>query len=114
MGCGQRSFKLVWRCHQLLSGFLTKGHLLRVSRQSLIINVIIKFSLGLCTDLLAFTLSLRKTPETSARRPSDEGAVRPVIASNGVLYLKMRSLGSHSTSGREKDGKKERTAKILN
>ena len=34
MGCGQKSFKLVWRCHQLLSGFLVKGHLSRVSRQS--------------------------------------------------------------------------------
>ena len=27
-------------------------------------------------------------------------AVRPVIASNGVPYLQMRSVGSHSTSGR--------------
>ena len=46
MGCGQnllsmepwaaakKSFKLVWRCHQLLSGFLAKGHLPRVSRRS--------------------------------------------------------------------------------
>ena len=34
MGCGQWSFKLVWRCHQLLSGFLAKGHLPRVSSQS--------------------------------------------------------------------------------
>ena len=32
MGCGQKSFKLVWRCHQLLSGFLAKDHLPRVSR----------------------------------------------------------------------------------
>ena len=30
----KKSFKLVWRCHQLLSGFLAKVHLLRVSRQS--------------------------------------------------------------------------------
>ena len=27
MDCGQKSFKLVWRCHQPLSGFLAKGHL---------------------------------------------------------------------------------------
>jgi len=33
-------------------------------------------------------------------RPSDEGAVRPVIASNGVTFLQMRSVGSHSMSGR--------------
>ena len=38
-------------------------------------------------------------------------AVRPVIAANGVPYLQMRSIGSHSTSGREKEGKKERTGK---
>ena len=30
----EKNFKLVWRCHQLLSGFLAKGHLPRVSRQS--------------------------------------------------------------------------------
>ena len=32
--CCQRSFKLTWRCHQLLSGFLVNGHLLRVPCQS--------------------------------------------------------------------------------
>ena len=45
MGCGQKNFQLVWRCHQLLSGFLAKGHLPRVSRQSsrsLMIRVIMK------------------------------------------------------------------------
>ena len=41
--------------------------------------------------------------------PSDEGAVRPVIISNGVPFLKIRSAGSHSKSGREKKGIKERT-----
>ena len=30
----KKSFKLVWRCHHLLSGFLANGHLLRMSRQS--------------------------------------------------------------------------------
>ena len=54
-------------------------------------------------------LTAEKNPQkTSARRPSDEGAVRPVIASNGVPFLQMRSVGSHSTSGREKEGKNER------
>ena len=57
-------------------------------------------------DLLAFTT--KETPQkTSARRPSMK-AVRPVIASNEVLHLQMRSVGSHSTSGIEKEGKKER------
>jgi hypothetical protein len=30
-------------------------------------------------------------------------AVRPGIASNGVSYLKIRSVESHSTSGMEKE-----------
>ena len=45
IGCGQNSFTLVWQCHQLLPGFLAKGHLPRVSRQSrrsLMIRVIMK------------------------------------------------------------------------
>ena len=80
-GCGQKCFKLVWWCHQLLSELLAKGHLSRVLRQScrslmkrvitLMKRVIMKLSGGLCTDLLAFALKLRRTPENSARRPSD-------------------------------------------
>ena len=54
-----------------------------------------------------------KPQKTSARRPSDEGAVQPVIVSNGVPFLQMRSVGSHSTSGREKEGNKERTGWTL-
>ena len=34
-------------------------------------------------------------------------AVRSVIASNGVPNLEIRSDGSHSTSGRDEEGKKE-------
>ena len=44
-GCGLKSFKLVWWCHQLLSAFIAKCHLPRVSRQSrrsLMIRVIMK------------------------------------------------------------------------
>ena len=45
MAFGQKNFQLVWRCRQLLFGFLAKGHLPRVSRQScrsLMIKVIMK------------------------------------------------------------------------
>ena len=45
IGRDQKSFKLVWWCHQLLSGFLGKGNLPPVSRQSsrsLMIRVIMK------------------------------------------------------------------------
>ena len=31
---GKKSFNLMWRCHQLLSGFLAKGHLPQVLLQS--------------------------------------------------------------------------------
>ena len=58
-----RKLQLMWRCQQLLSAFLVKGHLPRVSRQLLMIRVITKWSRGLCTDLLTFALQLRKTPE---------------------------------------------------
>jgi hypothetical protein len=34
-------------------------------------------------------------------------ALLPVIASNGVHSLQMRSVGSHSMSGRKKEEKKE-------
>ena len=36
-------------------------------------------------------------------------AVRPVIASNKVPYLEMKSVGSHILPGMEKEGKKGRT-----
>ena len=53
----------------------------------------------------------KKNQKTSARRPSDKGAVRPVIVSNGAPFLQMMSVGSHSTSRREKVGNKERTGR---
>ena len=78
--CLNKKYTSNEQCHQLLSGFLAKAHLLRVSHQSLMIWVIKKWSQGLCTDPLVYALQLRKT---SAKRPSD-GAVWSVIASNGV------------------------------
>ena len=39
-------------------------------------------------------------------------SVQPVIASNGVPFLQMRSVGSHSTSGREEEGNKEGIYKL--
>ena len=55
-----------------------------------------------------------KDPKTSARRAFDEGAVRLVIASNGVPFLQMRSVESYSTSGMEKKGKMERIGSVNN
>jgi hypothetical protein len=53
MSCGQKDFKLGWRYHHLLSGFLANDHFLRVSHQSLLIMMRYQ---GLCTDLLEITL----------------------------------------------------------
>ena len=39
-------------------------------------------------------------------------AVLPVTVSNGILYLQMRSVGSHRTFGREEEGKKEGTGEL--
>ena len=61
--------------------------------------------LGGCEQISWHLRYSRGNPQkTSARRPSDEGVVRPVIASNGVHSHQMRSVGSHSTSGSQKDG----------
>ena len=46
-----------------------------------------------------------KPQKISARRSSDEGAVRP----NGIPFFQMKSVESDSKSGREKEGNKERT-----
>ena len=65
--------------------------------------------LGLCTDLLGFTLQQRKNPRKPQLGDRLMKAVRPVIASYGVPFLQMRSVGQLSTSGRENEGNKERT-----
>ena len=53
------------------------------------------------------------TAEENPRKPQLEDSlmkvVRPVIASNGATFLQMRSVGSHSTPGREKEGNKKGT-----
>ena len=96
VGCGQKSFTLVWWCQQFLSGFLAKGHVaLSVASVTSVAN-----DKGDNEMILG---AVHRSPGISL--VSDEGAVRPFIASNGVPFLQMRSVGSHSTSGREREGK---------
>ena len=93
--------QLLWRCHQLLSGFLGKGHLPRVprqSRRSLMIRVIMKWSWGLCTDLLAFALQLRKIPENLSWR---------TVYMKGLCNQSSPQMGSLSS----KWGRYDRTAR---
>ena len=58
------------------------------------------------------SLGICLTAKENPRKPQlgdrlKKGLLRPVIASNGVHFLQMRSVASHSTSGREKEGIKE-------
>ena len=96
----KKSFKLVWRCHQFLSGFLAKDHLLSVASVTSVAN-----------DKNDNEMVLGAVYSLLYSRKPQLGAVRPVIASNGVPFPQMRSVGSHSSSGRKKEGIKERTGK---
>ena len=66
----------------------------------LMIRVVMIWARELCTDLLAFIYSWGKLRITSSKRPSIK-AVRLVAASNGIPFIKLRSVGSHSTSEKE-------------
>ena len=60
------SFKLMWRCHQFLSGFLTEDHRPRVSRQSRLSandNYDNEMISGTVNRSLGIYLKLRKTPD---------------------------------------------------
>ena len=88
---------LVWRYHQLLCGFLAKGHVPRVSRKSrrsLMIRVIMKWSWSCAQISWHLPYSWGKPQKTSTRRPTMK-ALQSIIASNGVPSLQMRSVGSH-------------------
>ena len=50
-------------------------------------------------------LTAEETPEKYQIGDRLMKVMEPVIALNGVPYLQMRLVGSHSTSGREKKGK---------
>ena len=59
----KKQLRLVWRCYQFLSGFLANAHFLWVSHQSrlsLLLRVIMRWSRGLCTDLLSFKSNMKQ------------------------------------------------------
>ena len=96
----KKNFQLVWRCH---------APVWVPSRRPLVPSVASVTSvandngdnemiLGAVCRSPRISLQPRKT---SAKRPSYEGAVQPFITSNGVPFLQMRSVGSHSMSGRK-------------
>ena len=108
MGCSQKNF-IVWRCHRLLSGFLAKDHLPRVSCQSVNDKGVNEVKPGVLHRSPGICLRAVENPEKSQLGDRLMKAVRPVIASSGVSCLQMKSERSHSTSGREKEDKKNGT-----
>ena len=98
--CRQKNFALVRRCHQLLPGFLAKSNFPWVSRQSDNGKDDNEVKLGVVQRSPGIRLTAEEIPGNSQLGDS---------MIEGVPYLKMRSIGSQSTSGMEKEGKKERT-----
>ena len=86
-----KSFKLVWRCHQLLSGFLAKGYLPRVPYQPLlsandkddkVMPGTVNWSPGIY--LMGLDISGKSQKGDSLMK-----IVRPFIALNGIPYLQL-------------------------
>ena len=88
-----KSFKLVWRCHQLLFGFLDRGHLPRVSR----LTVNDKRDNNMIPEAAHRYPGNYLTAEEKAGK-SQLGhrlmkTVRAVIVSNGIPYHPVKSVG---------------------
>ena len=111
MGCSQKSFKLVWLCHQHLPGFLAKDYLPRVSRQSSLSakdNCGNEMKPGAIHRSPGIYLTADENPGRSQLGDRLIKATRPVISSYVVFYLQMTSAGSHNTPGRKKEEMLER------
>ena len=88
----------MWRCIQLLSGFLGNDHLFRLSHQShLSAN---KGDNVMKPGAVHKSPGIYLTSEENAKRPSMKTRHRLKRS----LYLQMRTLGEHSTSRRKKEG----------
>ena len=99
---GRKSFMFVFRCQHLLSGFLVKGHLLRISLQSCD-----KADNGVIHGF-AQIYWIHLTVEQILEKYQLGGhlkAVRPAIASNRVLYFRIRSVEWDSASWSRKEGR---------
>ena len=109
MGCDQKIFKLVWWCHNLLSAFLAKGHLPRVSSQSVNDKGDNEKIPGVVHRYPGSFLTAEENPgepQLGDRRSRLWDQSSPKM---GSLTSKMRSVGCYSKSGKKMQGKKERT-----
>ena len=89
------------------SGSLTKDHLPRVSRQSHLSandNGDNEMTQKAVHRFASICLAAEENPGKPHLGDSKLKAVRPVVVSNGVPYLRMRSVESYSTSGRKEAG----------
>ena len=107
-GLRPKIFKLVWQCHQLLSVFLAKGHLIRISRQSRRLPKD-KAKNQIIPGAVHRSPGIYLTTEENSGKPqlgdSLRKAMRSVIVSNGVPYLQMKWLDPTAHQGRRrKDG----------
>ena len=111
----KRSFRLVWRCHQLLSEFLLKCHLPRVSRESrlsandkgdeIIPGAVNRFFWEV-KDLVKLPYSWDNPRKTSTRRPSDEGCASSHCLKWGPLPSNVVSrIAQHVRKGEWKNGR---------
>ena len=99
----KKIFKLAWQCHQVMSRFLTKGHLARVSCQSANCKGVNEMIPGPMHGSPGICLTAEEIP----KKPQQGDSLMKGLCDQ--LSPQMRSVGSHSTSGREKEGNKEGT-----
>ena len=104
----KKRFKLVWRCNQFLSGFLSSGRLPQVSRQSHLLandKCDMRWYGMLCTDPLEFTLYLKKKhrkPQLGDRR------WRLFDQSSTQMRSLISKLGRYDRRARQERRRKER------
>ena len=90
-GLRPKNLWLMWLCHQLLSGFLAKSHLPRISCQP---------RLSANNEMIPWAVHRSPGLSYGCGKPQLGDplmkAMRPVISSNGVPYLQMTSVGLHN------------------
>ena len=99
----KKSFKLVWRCHLLLSGLLAKGHLPRMSRQ---LSVADRVDNEIIPGAVHRSPGVCLMPEETPGKPQlGDRLMKRLFASNEVPFLHMRSV---VLTARQEGRRKER------
>ena len=105
MGCGQNKLLVSVAVPPAPVRFPSQRPLVpSQSRRSLMIRVMIKWSWGLCTDLMAFALQLRKPQKTSTRRPPDEGMTSHCLKWGPLPPNDVSRIAQHIKKGEGRKG----------